>query len=198
MLDSTSDCISFVGLVRQYGYVSGLADGDTADSDLAVFAGRHLNQKAATWMSTLDRHDLQSWTKLEKLLLTSYPDDPPTMDVTRLEPAGRILVRKWEMSQAAGFPFNSEVGWLGEARARRRIYDLNGVKGSTAVHWVLIEGEDGTIPAEAIQTGTDVNGQPLYTARTWYQGELFPGKCGHELLGMLLVTLRDIQHWADI
>ncbi|KAJ8329651.1 hypothetical protein O5D80_002217 [Batrachochytrium dendrobatidis] len=52
------------------------------------------------------------------------------------------------------------------------------VSNSTAVKTV--------IPPGAWQTGTDVNGEPLYTVRVYYKGGLHIGKIGHHTKGALI------------
>lgn len=150
---------------------------------------RYLTQMAPRWTSSLDNAASRSWRRLEELLLTSYPEEPTSpqqpQNAVRVESARRVKIRRWETEQGAGFLPSSRKEWLQLARARRAVYDETGLAGTSDVHWILVEGAGTPIPEEAIQTGIDARGEPLYTMRAWHKGQFWVGKCANHLDGEL-------------
>ncbi|KZT57842.1 hypothetical protein CALCODRAFT_267729 [Calocera cornea HHB12733] len=64
--------------------------------------------------------------------------------------------------------------WLRAARARRAAYAVPGAV-RPPVRWVLVE-EGQKIPDDALQTGVEATGEPLYSTRVWWKGGLHLGK----------------------
>lgn len=72
----------------------------------------------------------------------------------------------------------SRDGWLREARFRRAAYSQSFALPS--LRWVLVE-EGEAIPDDAIETGIEATGEPLYSIRAWHNGGLHLGKGGHHI-----------------
>ncbi|KAG8905697.1 hypothetical protein FRB99_008411 [Tulasnella sp. 403] len=106
------------------------------------------------------------------------PMPPPPL----VQPPARFLIQKWERLESSSaiiqpFP-GSKNQWLAQARNRRAAYAHSFALPS--LRWVLVEyGEN--IPANAVQTGTEATGEPLYSIRAWHNGGLHLGKAGHHL-----------------
>lgn len=69
----------------------------------------------------------------------------------------------------------SRESWIDSARARTLQYSRPGGL-RPPLRWVLIDGANDDFPDNALQTGTEADGQKLYSARTWWQGGLHIGK----------------------
>ncbi|KAJ2361459.1 hypothetical protein H4S01_005252 [Coemansia sp. RSA 2610] len=56
-----------------------------------------------------------------------------------------------------------------------------GAHGSRNLHWV--KASNGYIPPNAVQSGVEADGKPLFLARAPYQGGVHPGKVGQHIQG---------------
>ncbi|KAG8954960.1 hypothetical protein FRC04_010444 [Tulasnella sp. 424] len=72
----------------------------------------------------------------------------------------------------------SRAAWLSQARARRAAYSQSFALPS--LRWVLVE-EGDPIPNDAIETGVEASGEPLYSIRAWHSGGLHLGKGGRHI-----------------
>ncbi|KAG8985478.1 hypothetical protein FRB90_004679 [Tulasnella sp. 427] len=105
-----------------------------------------------------------------------FPPPPPLV-----RPPARIYVDKWaRMTPAYGRPTtaNSHALWLSDARIRRAAYTQSFALPS--LRWILVE-EGEPIPDDAIETGIEATGEPLYSIRAWHNGGLHLGKGGHHI-----------------
>lgn len=72
--------------------------------------------------------------------------------------------------------YGSRAAWLAAARARTAYYAQGGTM-RPPLRWVLVEADKGQdIPEDALQTGTEADGQKLYSARAWFRGGVHLGK----------------------
>ncbi|KZT36595.1 hypothetical protein SISSUDRAFT_961284, partial [Sistotremastrum suecicum HHB10207 ss-3] len=62
------------------------------------------------------------------------------------------------------------------------------------LRWVLLEG-GAPIPSDALQTGTEVDNEELYSVRAWYKGGVHPGKAGEHLQdGRASISYGGLEH----
>ncbi|KAJ2312129.1 hypothetical protein H4R23_005259 [Coemansia sp. Cherry 401B] len=57
----------------------------------------------------------------------------------------------------------------------------HGAHGGRNLHWV--KASNGHIPSDALQSGIEADGKPLFLARAPYQGGMHPGKVGRHIQG---------------
>ncbi|KAG8910671.1 hypothetical protein FRC01_006199, partial [Tulasnella sp. 417] len=105
-----------------------------------------------------------------------YLPPPPPL----VQPPGRIFVNKWARMLLTSGPImpQSRGAWLSNARVRRAAYSQSFALPS--LRWVLVE-EGELIPNDAIETGIEASGEPLYSIRAWHNGGLHLGKGGHHI-----------------
>ncbi|KAG9033339.1 hypothetical protein FS837_002490 [Tulasnella sp. UAMH 9824] len=174
--ESESECQEFVRQIRQRAF----AEGKEKDSEWMVrlafpcFAG-----KALKWHASLPIDVQSSWRCLERAILLEFPHRA----TSAISPA-RIQVDDWYSfvpPSSSLRSLSSHTDWINQARERRRLYEAADNKSIPC--WLLIETENN-IPANAIRTGTDVHGHPLYSVRSWYKDVgLLVGKCGPHIPG---------------
>lgn len=116
-----------------------------------------------------------------------YLPPPPPL----VQPPARIFVSKWGRMPASGpiMP-QSRDAWLTEARFRRAAYSQSFALPS--LRWVLVE-EGEPIPDDAIETGIEASGEPLYSIRAWHNGGLHLGKGGHHIFKGNVLSLLDVE-----
>ncbi|KAG9039868.1 hypothetical protein FS837_000894 [Tulasnella sp. UAMH 9824] len=173
------ECRAFVQEIRLRAY----REGKEAESEWMVkLAFPCFASKALDWYAGLPQDVRRDWSRLERALLLDYPT-APTFSIS---PA-RARIENWYQTVAPSQSLQtvrSRDDWLAQARERRRMYLETGDK--FAPYWLLVETEE-EIPEEATITGSDLSGNPLYSARLWY-GEhgLLVGKCGRHIPGDVL------------
>ncbi|EJT99987.1 hypothetical protein DACRYDRAFT_101090 [Dacryopinax primogenitus] len=82
--------------------------------------------------------------------------------------------------------------WLRAARARRAAYAVPGAV-RPPIRWVLVE-EGQKIPEDALQTGAEATGEPLYSTRVWWQGGLHLGKAANHIYNYASISWDSQEH----
>ncbi|KIO16602.1 hypothetical protein M407DRAFT_33747 [Tulasnella calospora MUT 4182] len=180
--ESESECQEFVSQIRKRA----VAEGKENDSEWMVrLAFPCFLGKALKWHASLSIDVQSSWRCLERAILLDFPHTPTSV----ISPA-RIQVNDWYSfvpPSSSLQSIRSHTDWINQARERRKIYELSNNKSIPC--WLLIESQKD-IPNNAIRTGTDVSGNPLYSVRSWYKDVgLLVGKCGPHLSGGAYVAL---------
>ncbi|KAG9033338.1 hypothetical protein FS837_002489 [Tulasnella sp. UAMH 9824] len=174
--ESESECQEFVSQIRQRAF----AEGKENDSEWMVrLAFPCFLGKALKWHASLPIDVQNSWKCLERAILLDFPHRP----ISGMSPV-RIRVSDWYSfvrPSSSLQSLRSQTDWINQARERRRMYEE--ANNRSIPCWLLIESEKN-IPNNAIRTGTDTGGQPLYSVRSWYKDAgLLVGKCGPHLGG---------------
>jgi len=85
--------------------------------------------------------------------------------------------------------------WLVAARARREFWERpEAVR--PPLRWQLVEKGD-SFTDQAVQTGSEASGEILYSARSWLEGGLHPGKAGRHLQGGALIPYGSVEYPVD-
>ncbi|KZO95908.1 hypothetical protein CALVIDRAFT_598619 [Calocera viscosa TUFC12733] len=93
----------------------------------------------------------------------------------------------WRESGARG-----PEAWLRAARARRAAYAVPGAV-RPPVRWVLVD-EGQKIPADALQTGVEATGEPLFSTRVWWKGGLHLGKAANHIYNYASISWDSQEH----
>lgn len=170
--ESESECREFVSQIRQRA----VAEGRENDSEWMVrlaypcFFGRALE-----WHASLPIDVRSNWGSLERAILFDYPHQP----ISPVFSPARIQINDWYsfVSPTSSLQsIRSHTNWITQATERRNLYQAADNRSTPC--WLLIENER-SIPDNAIRTGKDVSGNPLYSVRTWYKDAgLLVGKTG--------------------
>lgn len=164
----------FVSRIRQRA----VAEGKENDSEWMVrLAYPCFLGNALRWHASLPIDVQSNWRSLERAILLDYPQRP-----TSVTSPARIQINDWYSFVPPSSSLQSistHTDWINQARERRRLYEACNKKSPPC--WFLIEsGED--IPDNAIRTGTDGGGRPLFSVRSWYNDAgLVVGKGGFHL-----------------
>lgn len=145
--------------------------------------------KALKWHASLPIDVQSNWRSLERAILLDYPHRSPSV----ISPA-RVQVNDWYSfvpPSSSLQPIRSHTDWINQARERRKLYEA--AKNKSIPCWLLVESEKN-IPNNAIRTGTDKGGKPLYSVRSWYNDAgLLVGKCGPHISGAhIALNLKEI------
>ncbi|KAG8938729.1 hypothetical protein FRC04_007826, partial [Tulasnella sp. 424] len=172
--ESEAESQEFVSQIRQRA----AAEGKENDSEWIVrLAFPCFFGNALKWHASLPSDVRSNWETLERAILLNYPHRPTSV----LSPA-RIQISDWYSFVPPSSllqPIRSHADWIKQAKERRRLYEA---RNDAAIPcWLLIENQHN-IPDNAIRTGTDTHGHPLYSIRSWYNDAgLVVGKCGPHL-----------------
>ncbi|KAG8895395.1 hypothetical protein FRC00_007525, partial [Tulasnella sp. 408] len=174
--ESETECQEFVRRIRQRA----VAEGRDHDSEWMVrLAYPCFSGNALRWHASLPIDVQSNWRSLERAILLDYPHRP-----TSITSPAHIQVNDWYSFAPPPTSLQSirtHTDWINQARERRRLYEACNDKALPC--WFLIESERD-IPDNAIRTGTDVSGTPLFSARSWYNDVgLVVGKSGFHLPG---------------
>lgn len=172
------ECVAFVREIR----LKAFAEGKEADPNWMVrlafpcFAGT-----ALVWHSSLPKETRNDWWRLERAILVDFPDfTSPSLAIS----PGRIPIQDWYTPIPPSdhlLSIRSYDDRLLQARARRKLYQ--GAGDESLACWLLIENLQD-VPRNAIRTGTDKGGSPLFSVRTWYRDAgITIGRYGPHLSG---------------